>query len=386
MLSIQNRKAFWVQTAVGLGPLAGGAYLVTAIHASLVARGITSGFGFLDRSTGWDVAFSLIPYSISDSYARVILVGLLNTMFMGAIGLVFATLFGIVIGTMRISANPVISFLGTCYVEAMRNIPLILQVIFWYSIYIHLPPPRQSVQVLGTVMLSARGIFVPGLNVSSSAALLALILFVCGILGAMILALVPRRTLAARINIPRLTRASLVLGVVAALAALFIGRDPGLPFFQVAELQGLNFKGGIRISPEFAALLTGISLYGGAFVGEIVRAGFLSVGLGQIEAAQALGLSPVQVLTKVRLPLAVRMALPTLTNQYVWLLKATTLGIAVGFSDLFMVISTSINQSGQTLELIAILMVSFLVLNNSLAAVMNFINRRVALRGTQIRM
>lgn len=386
MLSIQNRKAFWVQTAVGLGLLVGGAYLVSAIHASLAARGITSGFGFLDRSTGWDVAFSLIPYTINDSYARVIFVGLLNTVFMGAIGLVFATLFGIVIGTMRISRNPVISFLGTCYVEAMRNIPLILQVIFWYSIYIHLPPPRQAIHVLGTVMLSARGIFVPGLNVSPSAALVALVLFACGIAGSIVLALVPRRTLAARINLPKMTRISLLLGVVTALAALFVGRDPNLPFFQVAELQGLNFKGGIRVSPEFAALLTGISLYGGAFVGEIVRAGFLSVGLGQIEAAQALGLSPAQVLTKVRLPLAVRMALPTLTNQYVWLLKATTLGIAVGFSDLFMVISTSINQSGQTLELIAILMVSFLVLNNSLAAVMNFINRRVALRGTQIRM
>jgi general L-amino acid transport system permease protein len=386
MFSIKNRKAFWVQTAVGLVLLIGGALLVRAIYASLVARGITSGFGFLDRSTGWDVAFSLIPYTVSDSYGRVILVGLLNTMFMGAIGLFFATLFGIVIGTMRISANPVISFMGTCYVEAMRNIPLILQVIFWYSIYIHLPPPRQAAQVLGMVMLSARGIFVPGLNVASSAAILALALIVCGVLAAAILASLPRKTLAARVNLPRLARISLLLGVVAAMTALFIGREPGLPLFQVAQLQGLNFKGGIRVSPEFAALLTGISLYGGAFVGEIVRAGFLSVGHGQIEAAQALGLSPAQVLTKVRLPLAVRMALPTLTNQYVWLLKATTLGIAVGFSDLFMVISTSINQSGQTLELIAILMASFLVLNNSLAAVMNFINRRVALRGTQIRL
>ncbi len=386
MLSIQNRKAFWIQTAAGLGLLIGGVYLVNAIHASLVTRGITSGFSFLDRSTGWDVAFSLIPYTINDSYGRVILVGLLNTMFMGAIGLFFATLFGIVIGTMRISTNPVISFMGTCYVEAMRNIPLILQVIFWYSIYIHLPPPRQAVQVLELVMLSARGIFIPGLNVTSAGAFIALALFICGALLALFLVSLPRKTLAARVNLPKMASISLLLGVAASIVALFTSRNPGLPLFQVAELQGLNFKGGIRVSPEFAALLTGISLYGGAFVGEIVRAGFLSVGRGQIEAAQALGLTPAQVLTKVRLPLAVRMALPTLTNQYVWLLKATTLGIAVGFSDLFMVISTSINQSGQTLELIAILMVSFLVLNNALAAIMNFINRRVALRGTQVRM
>ncbi|MGH7004052.1 MAG: ABC transporter permease subunit, partial [Alphaproteobacteria bacterium] len=282
MLSIQNRKAFWVQTAAGLGLLIGGVYLVNAIHASLIARGITSGFGFLDRSTGWDVAFSLIPYTISDSYGRVILVGLLNTMFMGAIGLFFATLFGIVIGTMRISGNPVISFMGTCYVEAMRNIPLILQVIFWYSIYIHLPPPRQAVQVLELVMLSARGIFIPGLNVTSVGALIALALFICGVLVALFLVSLPRRTLAARVNLPKLASISLLIGVAASIVALFIARNPGLPLFQVAELQGLNFKGGIRISPEFAALLTGISLYGGAFVGEIVRAGFLSVGQGQI--------------------------------------------------------------------------------------------------------
>ncbi len=382
----QKRKAFWIQTSIGLGLLVGAVLLVRGIHASLEARGITSGFEFLDRSTGWDVAFRLIPYTINDSYGRVILVGLLNTIFMGTIGLVFASIFGIVIGTMRVSTNPVISFLGTCYVEAMRNVPLILQVFFWYSIYIHMPPPKQAVQFMGTVMLSARGIFIPGLNVATPAALLAAALFVCGLMAALVFALLPRPTLAQRMIFPRLLRISLVLGVVGMMVAFWLGRTPDMPFLQIAQLRGLNFSGGIRVSPEFAALLTGISLYGGAFIGEIVRAGYLSVGHGQVEAAQALGLNTVQVLTKVRLPLAVRMALPTLTNQYVWLLKATTLGIAVGFSDLFMVISTSINQSGQTLELIGILMASFLILNNSLAALMNFINRRIALRGTQLRM
>lgn len=386
MFSIKNRKAFWIQAVIGLGILIGLFLVIRAVHASLQARGITSGFDFLNRSTGWDVAFSLIPYTINDSYGRVILVGLLNTIFMGTLGLVFATIFGILIGTMRVSANPVISFLGTCYVEAMRNIPLILQVIFWYSLYIHMPPPRQAVQIMGTVQLSARGIFIPGLNVAPGTSMLAALFFLCGLLAALVFAIVPRRTLAMRVAFPKLVRISLLVGTGLMAATFWLGRLPDMPFLQIAELKGLNFSGGVRVSPEFAALLTGISLYGGAFIGEIVRSGFLSVGSGQIEAAQALGLGPVQVLTKIRLPLAVRMALPTLTNQYVWLLKATTLGIAVGFSDLFMVISTSINQSGQTVELIGILMASFLILNNSLALVMNFINRRIALRGTQLRM
>lgn len=386
MFSLPHRNAFLLQVAIGLGLLIGFVLLVRSAHQSLEAQGITSGFGFLVRSTGWDVGFALIPYTINDPYWRVILVGLLNTMFLGANSLVFATLIGIVIGTMRISGNPVFSFLGTCYVEALRNVPLILQVFFWYAVFIHLPPPRQAITVLGTLVLSARGIFIPNLNVEPGAAKLAGGLLLAGILLALVVALLPRRSLAARETMPKLTRASLIAGGALAAVVLWLGWIPGQPLLQIAELQGLNFQGGIRISPEFATLLTSTSLYGGAFMGEVIRAGFLSVGKGQVEAAQALGLSPMQNLMRVRVPLALRMMLPTMTNQYVWLLKATTLGIAVGYSDLFLVISTSINHSGQTLELLGILMAAFLIMNNLLAAVMNCINGRIALRGNQLRM
>lgn len=386
MFSLPHRKAFWLQVAIGVGILIGCILLLRGVHQSLEAQGITSGFGFLTRSTGWDVGFSLIPYTISDPYWRIILVGLLNTMFLGVIGLVLATLIGIGIGTMRISNNPVMSFLGTCYVEALRNVPLILQVFFWYAVFIHLPQPKQAITVLGAVVLSARGIFIPNLNIEPAAATLAGALVLTGIALALTLSFVPRRSLEARELLPRLARYSLIGGFVLMVVVLWLGRVPDKPLLQVAELRGLNFRGGIRVSPEFAAVLTGMGLYGGAFVGEVIRAGFLSVGKGQIEAAQAIGLSPVQVLSRVRLPLALRAALPTLTNQYVWLLKATTLGIAVGFADLFLVISTAINQSGQTLELLGILMASFLIMNNLLAAVMNFINRGIALRGNQLRM
>lgn len=386
MFSPPHRKAFWLQVVIGIGILIGCILLMRGVHQSLEAQGITSGFGFLFRTTGWDIAFSLIPYTINDPYWRVILAGLLNTVFLGALGLVFATLIGVVIATIRISGNPVFSFLGTCYVEALRNVPLILQVVFWYAVFLHLPQPKQAITVPGGLVLSARGIFIPGLNVEPGYVALAGALLLTGLLLALVVALLPRRTLAAREIFPKLSRASLIGGVILAAAVLWYGRVPGQPFLQVAALKGLSFQGGIRISPELATLLVSMSLYGGAFMGEIIRAGFLSVSHGQVEAAQALGLTPVQALTRIRLPLALRMMLPTLTNQYVWLLKATTLGIVVGYSDLFLVISTSINHSGQTLELIGILMASFLILNNSLAVVMNFINRRIALRGNQLRL
>lgn len=385
MLPTRKRKAFLIQTVLGLLLLIGGALLIRAILQSLEGQGISSGFGFLHRSTGWDVGFSLIEYTINDPYWKVILVGVLNTLFLGSIGLVLATVLGVLIGVLRTSANPVMAFLGTCYIEAIRNVPLILQAFFWYAVFTHLPPPKVAAEAGGIIILSSRGIFVPGLNVVPGAGLLAGGLLLAGVVLALILALWPGRNLRARELLPLMSRGALLGGIGLAVAVLLLARTPGETFLQFAELKGLNFRGGIRVSPEFAALLTAMSLYGGAFLGEIIRAGFMSVSRGQIEAAQALGLGGWQVFSRVRLPLALRAVLPTLTNQYVWLLKATTLGIAVGFSDFFLVISTAINQSGQTLELILILMGGFLIINNLLAAIMNFINRRIALRGSQLR-
>lgn len=385
MLPTRKRKAFLIQTVLGLLLLIGGALLIRAILQSLEGQGISSGFGFLHRSTGWDVGFSLIEYTINDPYWKVILVGVLNTLFLGSIGLVLATVLGVLIGVLRTSSNPVMAFLGTCYIEAIRNVPLILQAFFWYAVFTHLPPPKVAAEAGGIIILSSRGIFVPGLNVVPGAGLLAGGLLLAGLVLALILALWPGRNLRARELLPLMSRGALLGGIGLAVAVLLLARTPGETFLQFAELKGLNFRGGIRVSPEFAALLTAMSLYGGAFLGEIIRAGFMSVSRGQIEAAQALGLGGWQVFSRVRLPLALRAVLPTLTNQYVWLLKATTLGIAVGFSDFFLVISTAINQSGQTLELILILMGGFLIINNLLAAIMNFINRRIALRGSQLR-
>ena len=382
----QSRKtnAALIQAVIGLVVVAALVLFVRYAQRSLEAQNMTSGFTFLWRSTGWDVGFSLIPYTINDPYWRVILVGILNTLFLGLIGLALATIIGIIVGALRTSANPVMGFLGTLYVESIRNVPMILQAFFWYAVFTHLPPPRQSIDLGGMMFFSARGIFVPWLNVATFAAGFAGVALGSAVLLALTFSLLPRRSLFQRILYPKLSRLALVGGILLAAAVLSFGRNTdGL--FQLPQLKGLNFTGGLRVSPEFAALLTAMSLYGGAFLGEIIRAGFMSVNRGQMEAAHALGLSGWQVFTRVRLPLALRAVLPTLTNQYVWLIKATTLGIAVGFSDFFLVISTSINQSGQTLELIAILMAGFLIINNVLAGIMNFINARIQLRGTQLR-
>jgi general L-amino acid transport system permease protein len=385
MLQSRKTRALFIQTVIGLALIVCAVLMVRYVQQSLAAQNISSGFGFLWRTTGWDVSFSLIPYTVNDPYWRVLLVGILNTLFLGLIGLLFATIIGLVVAVFRTSENPVLSFLGTFYLEAIRNVPMILQAFFWYAVFTHFPPPRQAINVADSLFFSARGIFVPIPNISLNAGLVVGAALFMGLVVALVINLLPRQTLSKRVLYPRMSRLSLLLGVLVAAGAVVAGHTAGEPFLQLPALKGLNFTGGLRVSPEFAALLTSMALYGGAFLSEIIRAGFISISKGQVEAAHALGLSAWQVFSRVRLPLAVRAVLPTLTNQYVWLLKATTLGIAVGFSDFFLVVSTAINQSGQTIELIFILMAGFLIINNVLAAIMNLINRRIALRGTQLR-
>ncbi|WP_226623257.1 amino acid ABC transporter permease [Alloyangia pacifica] len=385
MTSYRRTRAFWIQVAAGLALIVAVVLLVRAAQTSLAAQGVTSGFGFLQRSTGWDISFSLIPYTISDPYWKVLLAGLLNTLFLGVIGLALASVLGVIVGTLRTANNAVLNAFGTTYVEVLRNVPLILQAFFWYAVFTHLPRPKQALVLADAVVLSSRGIYLPGMNISASAGMIGGALILAGVILALVLSLLPRPTLARRRMLPRLSRIALFGGFGLGVLVMLLGKEAGMPLLNVAELKGLRFDGGVRISPEFAALLVAMSLYGGAYLGEIIRAGFMSVSRGQIEAAKALGLTTWQVFSRVRLPMALRAVLPTLTNQYVWLLKATTLGIAVGYSDFFLVISTSINQSGQTVELILILMAGFLIMNNVLAGIMNFINRRIALRGTQLR-
>lgn len=344
---------------------------------------IVSGFGFLWKASGWEVNFSLLPASPSDPYWWFFLIGIINTLFLGTIGLVLATLVGALVGLARTSSNELLQLLGRSYVDFFRNIPLILQVFFWYAFVTHLPAPRGAYELWG-LKLSSRGIYAPVPNADGWHLAAAALLLAAAVVAPVWLASTGR--IARPPEQRRVLRIASFLGFFVLAALVFLaGRVPGEPLLDMPQLQGLNLRGGLRISPEFSALTVAMALYGGAYIGEIVRGGFKAVGRGQVEAAQSLGLSPWHIFSRVRLPLALRAMLPILANQYVWLIKATTLGITIGFTDFFMIVAITINQSGQTLEAIGILMAGFLVINLSLAALFNRFNRAIALKGNQLR-
>ena len=350
---------------------------------TMQSQRMISGFGFLHKSTGWDVNFSLLPASANDPYWWFFVIGIVNTLFLGVLGLMLATFIGGLVGLARTSSNAMLQLLGRTYVDFFRNIPLILQVFFWYAFVTRLPSVRNAIEI-GPMTLSSRGVYIPALNVggwSLFAAALALV-------AAVVLPLWTRTT--RRIDKPRAERRGMVLAaffssLALALTLLWLGRLPETPLIDVPQLQGLNMRGGLRVSPEFSALLIAIGIYGGAYIGEIVRGGFKAVGRGQTEAANSLGLSPWQTFSRISLPLALRAMLPILANQYIWLIKATTMGIAIGFTDFFMIVAVTINQSGQTIEAIAILMAGFLAINLTIAAIFNRINKAIALKGNQLR-
>ncbi len=358
---------------------------VSVASKNISAQGMSAGFGFLERSTGFNIGFSVIEYSSNSSYGRLITVGIVNTVLLGTIGIVLANIVGLSVAMLRTASNESLRLLGAIYVETFRNVPLILQAIFWYSIVTNLPSPREAINPFAGVFLTSRGFFLPWINVHGWAIAIAMASIVAGL----ILSLwIGRSRRGAQIAVGR--RKALRRGVwtvcgVVVVVALIQGRIPETSFVTVPQVKGLNFRGGISLPPEMSALMIAITLYGGAYISEIVRAGLQSVSRGQTEAAQSLGISAWHIFTRIRLPLAFRAVLPSLTNQYVWLFKATTLGIAVGYTDLFAVISVSINQSGQTFELIGILMLAFLIMNNAISFTFNQINRAIAIRGTQNR-
>lgn len=371
-------QAFFVGTLLAL--VVSG---VLIARSNLNANGMTSGFDFLFKSTGWDLSFSLLPTSAYDPYWWFFLNGILNTLFLGSLGLILATVIGAIIGLARTSNNELAQLLGRIYVDIFRNIPLILQVFFWYAVITHLPTPKNAKELSG-VFLTNRGIYTPIPDFGGPSIFMAVVLAVI----ASILPLWVKRT--SRLRRPANDRA--VLQWFAVCVPLFLagcilywGRIPETPFISFPTLQGFNIKGGLRIPSEFTALAIAIAIYGGSYIAEIVRGGFKAVGRGQVEAARSLGLSGWQIFSRVRLPLAMRAMLPILANQYVWLIKATTMGIAVGFSDFFMVVALTINHSGQTFESIGILMAGFLTINLTLAAIFNRINRVIALKGNQLR-
>ncbi|MEN8831439.1 ABC transporter permease subunit [Pacificibacter sp.] len=343
---------------------------VSSAQVNLAALGITNGFGFLDRSTGWDYSFSLVERSINDPYSKTLVIGFQNTIFVGFISIFFATIFGFIIGTGRDSSHPGVKAAATVFVQTFRNIPLILQGVFLYSVLIHFPGPRQSMSFADSVFLSNRGLMLPGLNVSPSVAV------------ALILAIASVAVLLVWRKVPLLR--GLIIWIAAAISmsviVAFVMRPEGEPLLSIPSLKGLRFNGGITVSIELVAMITAITLYGSAYIAEVVRGGLKQVPRGLIEAGQAVGLTQGQIWHRIKMPMSLRSIIPPLGNQWIFIMKATTIGIAIGFSDMFYIVSNSITQSGQTLELIFLLMAAFLTVNFSISIFTNWLNNRLKLK------
>lgn len=345
---------------------------ITSTRSNLEELGLSSGFGFLDRATGWSYSFSLLEKTIDDPYRYTLFIGFLNSLFVGLISIVFATFLGFAVGAARDGNNVALKAFATVHIQLFRNIPLILQVVFWYALLIHMPGPRQAIEFFDAFYISNRGLMMPWLNLPGP----AIVGFLIGLWATWYF--IDRLK-----NLPWMAQAALWvvanLLVLMILKALFTPLDQTL--LSVPELKGLRFREGLQVPIELVAMIVAIVLYGSAYIAEVVRGGLAEVPKGLVEAGNALGLSQRTIWFRIKLPMALSTIIPPLGNQWIFLMKATTIGVAIGFSDLFMIVSTSITQSGQTLELIGILMASFLLINYCIAQATNFLNRRFQLPG-----
>ncbi|HYF59462.1 MAG TPA: amino acid ABC transporter permease [Burkholderiaceae bacterium] len=355
-----------------------GWYLVSNTVHNLEARNIQSGFGFLGREAGFEIAEKhVFGYEPSDSYSRALLIGIVNTLIVAAIGVVVATVLGTLIGIARLSSNWLLAKLASAYVEVMRNVPLLLQLFVWYGLFTELlPPVREALDLGGVAFASQRGFRFawPADHPAWTAVAWAIPLGVAAALAWRARALAVQRATGRppRVGLPAL---GLVLGVPA-IAWLAFGAPTEI---EVPELAGFDFEGGVVLTPEFTALMIGLSTYTAAFIAEVVRAGILAVDRGQGEAAMALGLTPGQRLRLVTLPQALRVIIPPMTSQYLNLTKNSSLAVAIGYPDLVSVANTTMNQTGQAIEAIAILMAVYLIISLAISMFMNWYNDRVRL-------
>ena len=351
-------------------------YLVSNTLHNLAVRNISTGFGFLGREAGFAIGESTIEYRPADSYARAIMVGLLNTLKVSVIGVIAATILGTLLGVARLSRNWLVSKVASAYVEVMRNIPLLLQLFFWYAIITeNMPGPRQALNPLPGIFISNRGLQIPSVQGDAiDWIVIALGLAIIAILG---IANWSRKRQEATGQIFPVGRVAVLLLVVFPLLAFFVSGSPLT--LDMPELKGFNFSGGLTMSPEFAALLLGLIIYTAAFIAEVVRSGIQAVGQGQWEAAQAIGLSRGRVLRLVILPQALRVIIPPMTSQYLNLTKNSSLAVAIGYPDIVSVVNTTLNQTGQAIEGILIIMAAYLTVSLSISVFMNWYNKRIAL-------
>ncbi|ELX4208131.1 amino acid ABC transporter permease [Vibrio vulnificus] len=352
--------------------------IVNNALTNLNARGIATGFDFLSQEAGFGIGLTLIEYDETFSYGRTFVIGLLNTALVSFLGIILATLLGFVIGIARLSSNWLVSRFAAIYIEIFRNIPLLLQIFFWYFAVLQaLPSPRQSISLGEVIFLNVRGLFFPKPVFEAGSAFIFAALF-AGIIATIFIGVWAR-------NKQKLTGQQTPMGRIA--LALIVGL-PALVYFvsgmpvsaEYPALKGFNYQGGISIIPELAALLVALSIYTAAFIAEIVRSGINAVSHGQTEAAMSLGLPRTRTLKLIIIPQALRIIIPPLTSQYLNLTKNSSLAMAIGYPDLVSVFAgTTLNQTGQAIEIIAMTMGVYLTLSLVTSALMNIYNKKVAL-------
>jgi general L-amino acid transport system permease protein len=352
--------------------------LISNTAANLKRQNIASGFGFIDRTAGFDVSQSLIDFDASMTYGRAFLVGLLNTLLVAGLGIVLATVIGFTVGISRLSTNWLVARLATVYVEVIRNLPVLLQLFFWYFAVLKLlPVPRQSHALPGGGFLNVRGLYLPSPVPEAGFGAVALAVLIGLVLSIAVYFLARRRQMRTGQRFPVLWT-SLALMLLMPLGVFILLGQP--LSFDYPELKGFNFQGGMVLQPEFIALLLGLSIYTASFIAEIVRAGIMGVTKGQKEAAMAIGLSKGQALRLVVIPQALRIIIPPLTSQFLNLTKNSSLGVAIAYPDLVSVWGgTVLNQTGQAVEVILVTMGVYLSLSLITSAFMNWFNRRMAL-------
>jgi general L-amino acid transport system permease protein len=367
-----------VQAVLLIAIVAFFAWVTGNVVDNLRRANIVSGFGFLDERAGFEISQSFIPYSVESTYGRALLVGIVNTLVVAVIGIVLATILGFVAGIARISGNWLIARIATVYIETFRNVPVLLQLLFWYrAVLAVLPGPRQGYALPLGANLNIRGLFLPRpvLGPETVDALVALAVAIVAVIALALWA--RRRQEATGRSFPTIRVALALLVGLPVLAFLLTGTPLT---FDYPELKGFNFVGGMHVKPEIMALILGLVLYTATFIAEVVRAGILAVDRGQTEAAYAVGLRRGDTLRLVVVPQALRVMIPPLTNQYLNLTKNSSLAVAVGYPDLVSIFAgTVLNQTGQAIEAVTITMLVYLAISLATSLLMNRFNRRIAL-------
>jgi general L-amino acid transport system permease protein len=352
------------------------ALIANQTAANLKERGIASGFEYLSRATGFEISPGPLSYSSRDTYLRALAVGLINTLRVSLLGVATATLLGLLVGVARLSKTWVVASMARVYVEILRNTPLLLQLLFWYSLSQALPSPPHALRPLPGIFLCVRGLFLPRLVWNGSYlwfSAFGLILLLAFPLALKLYAKRRSRTLPAIL---------VTAGVLVGMLVIATLTKPGPSVrLESPAFTGFNFQGGVSISPEFAALLIGLSTYTAAFIAEIVRGGILAVDRGQTEAAKALGFSRFHTLRVIILPQALRVIIPPATSQFLNLTKNSSLAVAIGYPDLISISNTTLNQTGQAIEAITVVMLIYLVISLGIALSANLYNRSVMERG-----